>query len=135
MYQVWGLAGLVTEAHNGYLEIYLTFGIVGLFVLAAILISSYRTICRSFTQSALAPLVLAFWTLALFYNITEAAFKAPFMCLTFLVGAIIVPERGVAPQRPVPFRTLRRVDKPRMVPKWAGVNRLSQKGRLKPNHD
>jgi O-antigen ligase len=135
LYQVWSLVGFLTQAHNGYLEFYLSFGIVGLFILAGILISSYRTICRSFTQSALAPFVLALWTLALFYNITEAAFRASFMCLTFLVGAIVIPDRRQEAQRPVPFRALPRIDRTRMAPKWAGVNRLSQKGSLKPNHD
>jgi exopolysaccharide production protein ExoQ len=125
LYQIWGMAGGVTQAHNGYLEIYLNFGIVGIFILAGILISGYRTICRGFTQlSILSPLVLAAWTLALFYNITEAAFKPPFMCLTFLVGTIVIPERRKELQRLVHSRVLPRVDKARMAPKWAEVNRL-----------
>jgi O-antigen ligase len=134
LYQVWGMAGVVTQAHNGYLETYLNLGIVGLFILAGILISGYRTICRNVTQlSILSPLVLALWTLALFYNITEAAFKAAFMCLTFLVGSMVIPERRQEPQRPVHSRVPPRVDRTRMVPKWVGVNRLRTEG--KSDHD
>jgi O-antigen ligase len=125
--QIWWRIGFITQAHNGYLEVYLNLGIVGLLIILGLLISSYRTICRSLTQSAaLAPLALASWTLALFYNITEAAFKAPTMCLTFLLGAIVIPELRKEPQPMVRSRILPRVDKPRMVPKWAGVNRLSK---------
>jgi O-antigen ligase len=128
--QVWTEAGYITQAHNGYLEIYLNLGIVGLFILVGMLISSYRRICRSFTHSpVLAPLVLASWTLMLFYNITEAAFKVPFMCLTFLMGAIIIPELRQEPDRLVRTRVLPRVAKTRMVPKWAGVNRLRTEGK------
>lgn len=130
LYQVWSLAGFVTQAHNGYLEFYLNFGIVGLFILAGILVSSYRRICISFTPTAvLAPLVLAFWTLALFYNITEAAFRPSFMCLTFLVGAIVIPEARQELKPLVRSRVLPRVDRTRIAPKWAGVNRLRTQGR------
>jgi exopolysaccharide production protein ExoQ len=38
-------AGL-NEAHNGYLGVYLNLGIIGLSLLTAFLISSYRTICK-----------------------------------------------------------------------------------------
>src|SRR3984893_16756181 len=41
---VWQLAGQVNEAHNGYLEIYLTLGLVGVFLLFLFIIASYRTI-------------------------------------------------------------------------------------------
>jgi exopolysaccharide production protein ExoQ len=98
--RVWQLAGYVNEAHNGYLEIYLNLGIIGLFFLGGLLISSYRVVCRSLTPfSSLASLSSALLTIALFYNMTEAAFSAPFMCLTFLLGTVAVPraatERGV----------------------------------------
>jgi len=131
LYQVWVATGFVTQAHNGYLEVYLNLGLVGLCILVFLLLSSYRRICKSFTHSAvLAPLVLASWTLALFYNITEAAFKAPFMCLTFLVGALIIPgQRQQEPQPLLRAKILPQVGRPRMVPKWAGVNRLRIQGK------
>lgn len=87
--------GYVNEAHNGYLELYLSQGLIGLFLLVAFLIASYRTICRRLSPfSNFASLSLALWTVLLFYNVTEAAFKSShLMCLTFLFGAIVVPGR------------------------------------------
>ena len=43
---VWQRCGDITEAHNGYLDIYLNLGLIGLSLLVAFLISGYRTICR-----------------------------------------------------------------------------------------
>ncbi len=87
--------GALNEAHNGYLEVYLNLGLIGLFLLGGFLIASYRTICRRLKPfSSLASLTLAFWTVALFYNVTEAAFKWHLMWVTFLVGAITVSGPG-----------------------------------------
>ncbi len=98
--QVWKLAGPVTEAHDGYLDVYLNLGVVGLVLLTILLISSYQAICKKLTPySNSASLFVALWTIALFYNMTEAAFKAPFMSLTFLLGSIAVATPGSAPAR------------------------------------
>jgi exopolysaccharide production protein ExoQ len=91
--QVWAIAGRVNEAHNGYLELYLNLGFVGVFLIGGLLISSYRTICRNLTSlSSLASLTAALWTIVLFYNMTEAAFTPAFMCLTFFLGTLAVPR-------------------------------------------
>lgn len=85
----------VNEAHNGYLEVYLNLGLFGLFLLGGFLIASYRTICRRLTPpSSFASLALALWTILLFYNVTEAAFKSQLIWVTFLLGAIVVPGRA-----------------------------------------
>jgi exopolysaccharide production protein ExoQ len=90
--QIWKVYGHVTEAHNGYLEIYLNLGLIGVLLLGGLLITSYRNICRQLaTSSILAPLNMAFWTIMLFYNMTEAAFKTHLMWDLFLLGAIVVP--------------------------------------------
>jgi exopolysaccharide production protein ExoQ len=86
--------GFLNEAHNGYLEVYLNLGLIGLFLLVGFLIASYRTVCRRFSgSSSLASLALALWTLLLLYNCTEAAFKGQLMWVVFLLGALAVPER------------------------------------------
>ena len=83
----------VNEAHNGYLEVYLNLGLIGLALLVAFLIVSYRSICKGLSpHSSLALLALALWTVLLFYNVTEAAFKFNhLMWLTFLLGDVAVP--------------------------------------------
>lgn len=84
----------VNEAHNGYLEVYLNLGGIGLLLLCGFLISSYRTIGRRLAStSSLGSLSLALWTVVLLYNITEAAFRFQLMWVIFLLVAIVVPER------------------------------------------
>jgi O-antigen ligase len=92
--QVWALTGPgINEAHNGYLEVYLNLGILGLLLLAGFLISSYHSISRRLeTLSDLAPLNLALWAILPFYNVTESAFKGQLIFVTFLLGAIAVPQ-------------------------------------------
>jgi exopolysaccharide production protein ExoQ len=86
----------INEAHDGYLEIYLNLGLIGLGLLVGFLIASYRTICKKLTtQRGFASFAIAMWAIVLFYNVTEAAFKFHWMWVTFLIGAIDVPERSI----------------------------------------
>ena len=97
--QVWqaGL-GRLNEAHNGYLQLYLNLGVIGLFFLGGFLIASYRTICRRLEPlSGLGSLGLAVWTVSVFYNATEAAFEGGLVWLTLLLGALAAP--GLAEDR------------------------------------
>ena len=89
---IWAKFAVVNEAHNGYLEIYINLGLIGLFLLIGFLIASYQTIGkRLMPASSFGPLSLALWTVLLFYNVTEAAFKgSQLMWLTFLLGAVAV---------------------------------------------
>jgi hypothetical protein len=77
---VWEKVGHINEAHNGYLEVYLNLGIIGLLLLVVFLIASYRTICRKqlTSKSSFASLNLAVWT----------------VLLAVLFGAIALPERS-----------------------------------------
>ena len=93
---IWRKFYLFNEAHNGYLDVYLNLGLIGLSLLVVYLIASYQRICKRLaTGSSLALLSLALWTVLLFYNVTEAAFRgSQLMWLTFLMGAIVIPERA-----------------------------------------
>jgi exopolysaccharide production protein ExoQ len=95
----WLYSGLghINEAHNGYLEVYLNLGLIGLFLLGGFLIASFRTISRRLKPfSNLASLTLALWIVMLFYSVTEAGFRAGLMWSTFLLGAIDLPKRAAA---------------------------------------
>jgi len=93
--QVWQVMPGINESHNGYLEIYLNLGLIGVFLLAGLLIASYRNICKQLTSCFdLGSLNLAIWTITLFYNMTEAAFKWQLMWITFLLVVVTVPERA-----------------------------------------
>jgi exopolysaccharide production protein ExoQ len=92
---IWRAFGHINESHNGYLEVYLNLGMVGLFLIVCLLIMSYRNISKQFTSApALAHLNMAFWTVMLFYNMTEAAFKSHLIWVIFLLAAVTVPVRG-----------------------------------------
>ena len=93
---VWEKTGItINEAHNGFLEVYLNQGLIGLFLLAGFLVGSYRTICRRVgALSSLGSLSLALWTVLLFYNVTESAFRGHLMWVAFLLGVIALPGRA-----------------------------------------
>jgi exopolysaccharide production protein ExoQ len=92
--RIWAVAGHVNEAHNGYLDVYLNLGAVGLVLLVAFLIATYLTIGKKLASSpSLASLSFAIWTMILFYNVTEAAFKGGLLWMVLLFGAIVIPER------------------------------------------
>jgi exopolysaccharide production protein ExoQ len=86
-------ASFLNEAHNGYLEIYLNLGLLGLALLGFFMVSSYRTVCRQLiTSPHFASLSLALWVVTVFYNATEAAFGASLLWWTLLLCVIAVPR-------------------------------------------
>ena len=103
------------QAHNGYLEIYLNLGIVGLLCLLGMIVSSFTHLSRMWVRSSdsvelylvrrdFARLGMSFLAGYLVYNITEAAIHfLNFLFVIFLIFAIDPPTRGVAtdPVRPV----------------------------------
>jgi exopolysaccharide production protein ExoQ len=85
----------VMEAHNGYLQIYLDLGLIGLFLLCTFLIATYRKIGKRLKPlTPLGSLGLGLWTLLLFYNVTEASFEVNLLFVTFLLAGIHVTERA-----------------------------------------
>ena len=87
--------GRINEAHNGFLEVYLQMGLIGLFLLIGFLIASYQTICRRLRPfSSLASLTMALWITMLFYSVTEAGFRSGLMWSAFLLGGIAVAWRA-----------------------------------------
>jgi exopolysaccharide production protein ExoQ len=96
------------QAHNGYLEVYLNLGVLGLIFLGGFLISTYRIVWRRMPSSqSFAALGLALWSILLVYNGTEAAFKSQLLWFTFLLIAIAVPT----PQQPFAEARLPEVDR------------------------
>jgi exopolysaccharide production protein ExoQ len=88
----------IMEAHNGYIQIYLDLGLIGVFFLFVFLIATYRKICERLKPlTPLGSLSLGLWTLLLFYNITEASFEVNLLLVVFLLTAI--PVAGHAEDR------------------------------------
>jgi O-antigen ligase len=84
----------VNQAHNGYIEVYLNLGWVGVTLLVIILLIGYRRILASLrTMTQAASLRLAYFIVAVAYNFTEAGFKMMHpVWITFLLAAMVIPE-------------------------------------------
>lgn len=82
--------GFINQAHNGYLEIYLNGGWLGLFFLLALIISVGNKLKNEVLQDKpLALLLFAFLVVNLFVNVTEAMFdKLNLIWFLFLVGSM-----------------------------------------------
>jgi exopolysaccharide production protein ExoQ len=81
------------EAHNGFLETYLTLGAVGLCLLGVLTATGYRNVVNAYRSDPRSgSLRLAFLVIAPLYNITEAAFKVmnP-VWIVFLLAVTAVP--------------------------------------------
>lgn len=107
--RIWQQVGAINEAHNGYLETYLNLGLIGIFLIGIFLVASYCKICKELkTHSSLASLNLALWTIAVFYNMTEAAFYWHPVWIAFLVGAIALPP-SVESSVPISYSSTRQM--------------------------
>jgi O-antigen ligase len=92
----WQNAGLgpLNEAHNGFLEVYLQLGFIGLLIVVWILLASYAHICRRLTlHQSIASLGLCMWLVMLFFSVTEAGFRMGMLWTVFLMLGIVVPKR------------------------------------------
>ena len=66
----------LVSAHDGYIEVYLNLGWVGVCLIALILISGYWRAVKAFKRDPqLGSLILAYIATSIFYNITEAGFR------------------------------------------------------------
>src|SRR6266581_3098608 len=82
------------QAHNGYLEIFLNLGWIGVALLGVVMVWGYRNVVGSFRlDSETARLRLAYFAAGAVYNLTEAAFKGiNVVWIAFLVAVTVVPE-------------------------------------------
>ena len=102
---VWGLGGTLTsqvgveQAHNGYLDVYLDLGIVGLVFLTAFLINFCGRIRREFSHDFDWGLFgLCFLLMTLVYNLDESAFfdvylGAAMVLVTMVFSVSLQPTR------------------------------------------
>lgn len=128
------LAGFINmsnlnSAHNGYLEVYLDLGYLGVGLVVLILISAYRNTTRAFQQDPeLGGLMLAYVTTATFYSITEAGFRVLTPSWIFLLLAVVGTSR--------PSAGLLAGDAPKTPASPSGeVNRAYGDNKLVPNRE
>ncbi|GAC1688148.1 MAG: hypothetical protein NVS9B5_27250 [Terriglobales bacterium] len=89
----------IMEAHNGYLEVYINLGWVGVVLLFVVLVLGYRRIVAKFRINPdSASLMLAYFVAAVVYNFTEAAYKELsvvwLLCMLGIAGIPELPQPG-----------------------------------------
>ena len=84
----------INEAHNGYLELYLNLGWIGLGLLAIVIITGYGKVISTLRRDALAGgLGLAFFISEICYNLTEAGFRMMYpLWIFFLLAIVGIPK-------------------------------------------
>jgi O-antigen ligase len=93
---LWDEYGRLNQAHNGYLEVYLNLGLVGLALLGMAVVVGFRRISRAlWTDYSAAVLRLCLLTVVVVYNWTEATFYGTSnMWFVFLCAVIEIPKGG-----------------------------------------
>jgi len=83
-----------TEAHNGYLEIYLDLGLIGLFMLVGLIIAIFRKIRLALLRNfQFGRFRLGFLVATVFYNWTESSFRGlSFVWCIFYIIAMEYPR-------------------------------------------
>jgi exopolysaccharide production protein ExoQ len=85
----WEIHNLVS-AHNGYIEVYLDLGWIGVCLIALILINGYRRTTKAFQYNPeVASLMVAYVATATFYSVTEAGFRILTGSWIFLLLAVV----------------------------------------------
>jgi exopolysaccharide production protein ExoQ len=94
--KVWGAFPnlYINEAHNGYIEVYLQLGVVGIILIVLILVHGYRRSVAAFRiDPDLGSLMLAYVLTSAIYSYTEAGFRMLDYAWSFLLLAIIGASR------------------------------------------
>jgi len=87
----------LNEAHDGYLEVYLELGWLGVGLIALIIIDGYRQTIAAFRRDPRwGGLLIAYVVSAIVYNLTEAGFRMMDPIWIFLLLAIIASNRAVS---------------------------------------
>jgi len=80
----------ITQAHNGYIEVYLNLGWIGIGFLALLLLTGYRRIIVCLRRNRLTgSVLLGLFLCTLFFAFTEAAFRLMTLSWIFLLLVII----------------------------------------------
>ncbi len=102
MERIWDItAQHIQEAHDGYLEVYLNLGFVGIALLASMIVSGYRNVFSVYRRNADAGRIrLALFTAGIIYSVTEAGFRmmSP-IWIGFLFAITYVPPGFEQPKK------------------------------------
>jgi O-antigen ligase len=85
------------EAHNGYIELYLNLGWIGVTLLALIIVTGYRHVLRALRRDpSRGGLGFAFFVATVVYSLSEAGFRmmTP-VWIAFLLATTTLPEAAI----------------------------------------
>jgi O-antigen ligase len=84
----------IQEAHNGYLEVFLNLGWVGVLLLAALIVTGYKNVTHAMRRDPRSGGVrIAMWLVVINYALTEAGFRMMSMTwISFLLVTAAVPQ-------------------------------------------
>jgi O-antigen ligase len=130
----------LNEAHDGYIEVYLNLGWIGVGLMVLLLLDGYRRAAKAFRREpGLGGLLLAYVLTAITYSITEAGFRmlspnwiffllaaTQASCISHGVAAVGTPPFNVAPTRASPARNAlnARPTRQAMIGKSSGQRQL-----------
>ncbi len=88
---------MTNESHNGFIEVYLNLGWIGLGLMALILGQGYRRTVSAFRHDpALGGLLVAYAVTAMTYNVTEAGFRMLSLEWFFLLLSVVAASRVIS---------------------------------------
>jgi exopolysaccharide production protein ExoQ len=92
IWRIWGIP--FNQAHDGYLQVFLDLGVIGLILLGIVIFWGYRNVFRAVRLDPEAGRIrLAFFFVALVYNLTEHAFRELHpVWLCFLLSIVAIPQ-------------------------------------------
>ena len=107
----WYHAEGLNEAHDGYLEVYLNLGWIGVCLIVVILLTGYSRACRAFRRNReIGTLILPYIITFMLYNITEAGFRTLGASWIFMLLSVITASgvnAGLVPDETTQGRVLR----------------------------
>jgi exopolysaccharide production protein ExoQ len=83
-----------TQSHNGYIDIYLELGLIGLFLLVCVIYSYFATLAQSIRENVeYGAYRFSFMVAILIHNLTESSYGRPthLLWFTFLLNCMYVP--------------------------------------------
>lgn len=127
--RVWDLSVHgIQEAHNGYLEVYINLGWIGLLFLAGMIVTAYPKILSTLRRTPrLGQLALAYFTAGLIYSLTEAGFRM--MNPIWIAFLLAIVSTGLRPGVPESAAATRWVPAPANDAKFPGTATAGAKPR------
>ena len=97
--KIWSVMPGIQEAHNGYLEVFLNLGWIGIALLSMLIVTGYRNIMLALKRGEdAASLKLAYFVVGLVYSLSEAGFRMMLPVWFFFLFAVTYVRDAAVPE-------------------------------------